>query len=113
DVRRLPDPRRTFDPRRPPAKGQPVPPLTNLLSVQKRFYPLSIWLPSNQVGQGYLLYPSWQTFHVKSDGKVELSANGGQRVPGIEAEKERILIPYYPMSGQVSARTGLTAGVGA
>src|SRR5690606_39105102 len=67
DAAQLPDPTRLFDPQQPPAApaaDQPAPPLTNLLSHQVPFYPLSVWLPANTAGQGYLLYPSWQAFHL-------------------------------------------------
>src|SRR5436190_2692824 len=113
DAKALPDPKALFEPRTPPDKGKPVPPLMNVLSHQKQFYPLTVWLPSNQVGQGYVLYPSWQTFHLKPDGKVELSAAGAPKVAGIEADGATVLIPQRKFSGKNSTRTGMTAGVGA
>src|SRR5207237_6765281 len=51
DRKKLPDPRRTLDPRKPPAKGQPIPALVNLLSVQKQVLTLSVWVQSKQTGQ--------------------------------------------------------------
>jgi outer membrane protein assembly factor BamB len=113
DRKKLPDPRRTLDPRKPPMKGQLSSPLVNLLSQQKQFLPLSLWLPSNQQGQGYLLYPSWQTFHVKPGGAVVLAGGDGPRVPGVEAQGSSIVVPHYPMSGKIPGKTGLSAGVGA
>jgi outer membrane protein assembly factor BamB len=113
DAARLPDPRHTLDPRRPPAKGTPAPPLLNVLSHQKPFYPLSVWLPANTAGQGYVLYPSWQAFHVRPDGRVDLGGGGAPKVPGVEADGATVLIPHRHFGGKVQSRNGLTAGVGA
>src|SRR5262249_39458297 len=89
------------------------PVMTNHLSHQKAFYPLTVWLPPNQVGQGYVLYPSWQAFHLHPDGRVELSGGGAPRVTGVEAADKSILIPHRKFSGRVSTTAKLTAGVGA
>ena len=58
-----------------------------MLSHQKSFYPLSVWLPANQVGQGYVLYPSWQAFHLRPDGQVELAAAQAPRVAGSRSSR--------------------------
>ena len=107
------DPKLLDDPQQPAARDKPRPLLTNLLSHQKAFYPLTVWLPSNQVGQGFVLYPSWQAFHLRPDGAIELGAGGAPKVTGIEAEGSRILIPYRRLSGRLSTQSKLTAGVGA
>ena len=86
--------------------------LTNLLSHARKFYPLAVYLPSNTVGQGYALYPSWQAFHLTPDGKVDLAAKNIVRVPGIEVSSTRIVIPYRTFSGKLSTKTSLAAGVG-
>ena len=109
----LPDPQRLFHPQQPPEGNAPIPPLTNLLSEQVPFYPLSVWLPANTQGQGYLLYPSWQAFHLSPRGEVELSAAKAPRVPGVEADRARIVIPYRDITGRVHSHTGLSGGVGA
>lgn len=93
DARNLPDPKT----------------LTNVLSHGRTFYPLAVYLPSNTVGEGYVLYPSWQTFQVARDGRVSL---GAQRVPGIEAAGGRIVVPYRKFRGRVNTSTGLSSGVG-
>src|SRR5262245_61609938 len=105
DAAKLPDPRQTLDPRSPrkPAPGKPEPVLTNVLSHQKPFYPLSVWLPANTAGQGYVLYPSWQAFHVKSDGTVELGGGGAPKVAGVEAEGATVLIPHRQFGGKVQS----------
>jgi outer membrane protein assembly factor BamB len=115
DAAKLPDPRHTLDPRQPKPAGKDgqLPPLTNVLSHQKPFYPLSVWLPANTAGQGYVLYPSWQTFHVAGDGQVVLGGGGAPKVAGVEAEGSTILVPQRQFAGKVQSRSGLTAGVGA
>ncbi len=112
DPAHLPDPAVTLDPQSPPVPDRPIPPLTNVLSHQKAYYPLSVWLPANQVGQGYLLYPSWQAFHLRPDGQVDLSGPKAPRVAGIKAHDATIVIPYRTFRGQINSMTGLTAGVG-
>ena len=87
--------------------------LPNMLSHSRPFYPLHVYLPSNTVGQGYVLYPSWQAFHLTREGKVDLAGAGAPRVPGIEADGLRIVVPYRKFSGKLSTKTGLSAGVGA
>jgi len=111
----FPDPKFLKNPRKPialkPDQQQPV--LTNLISHQKDFYPLKIWLPSNTVGQGYLLYPSWQAFHITKEGKVDLDGPGTPDAPGVRVEGVRIVIPYRRFGGKVSSHSGLSGGVGA
>lgn len=103
----------------PPEKGElkadslPDPrKLPNMLSHARAFYPLEVYLPSNRVRQGYVLFPAWQTFHVTPGGTVELGAGGAPKVPGVEADGARIIVPCRRFSGQVSTRTNLQAGVG-
>ena len=86
--------------------------LRNVLSHAREFYPLRVYLPSNTVGKGYLLYPSWQTFHLTPEGKVDLTSNVPHRVPGILSDGLRIVIPYRRFAGKIESKTGLTAGVG-
>jgi len=113
DPKALPDPKLLHDPRLPDPKAKNAPVLTNHLSHQKAFYPLTVWLPPNQVGQGYVLYPSWQAFHLHADGRVELAAAGAPRVTGVEADAGRVIIPHRKFAGRLSTTTRLTAGVGA
>src|SRR5690606_26073801 len=48
----LPSPRKTRDLRNP----KDTTPLPNVLSHSETFYPLRVWLPPNEIGQGYLLF---------------------------------------------------------
>ena len=84
--------------------------LPNMLSHTRKFYPLEIWLPSN--AQGYVLYPSWQAFAVTPQGKVDLQPGKWPRVPGIEADGLRIVIPHRRFIGKINTTTGLAGGVG-
>ena len=123
DPAALPDPRQTFNPQKP-TKPAPVrrrrgggdpPPivrLVNTLSHQRDFYPLHIWLPSNQIGQGYLLYPSWQTFHLTPAGRLAPGGGDAPLAPGIEAVGAALVIPHRRFSGRISTNTGLNGGVG-
>jgi len=87
--------------------------LPNMLSHARDFYPLAVYLPSNCVGQGYVLYPSWQAFHLTPDGKIDFKAAGLPKVPGIEAAGLRVIIPYRTFRGKISTKIRLQAGVGA
>jgi PQQ-like domain len=119
----LPDPRLTHDPQKPAAaprdKGKPDveraggPRLTDALSHSRQFYPLTVWLPANTVGQGYVLYPAWQAFHLQPDGKIDLDGGKAPRVAGVEIDQSRILLPYRRFAGKLSTTTGLGGGVGA
>ncbi|MFT5129885.1 MAG: hypothetical protein ACI8W8_003514, partial [Rhodothermales bacterium] len=80
----------------------------NALSHAETFYPLSIWLPANQRGKGYLSLPSWQTFHVTPAGTIDLQTP----VPGIVAESANLIIPYRKMRGRVNSVSSLSGLVG-
>ena len=86
--------------------------LPNMLSHARKFYPLRVYLPSNAVGRGYILFPSFQAFHLTPQGRVDVQAAGSARVPGIEAEGSRIVIPCRTFAGRLSSKTGLKGGVG-
>lgn len=111
DAKSLPNPRYTHELRKPAFQGKQSP-LTNVLSHQKPFYPLTVWLPANQEGQGYLLYPTWQAFHVLPNGKIELSGGGAPRVAGVATEADAVLIPHRKFSGKITSYNRLNAGVG-
>lgn len=84
----------------------------NLLSHSEDFYPLAIWLPSNQVNKGYLTLPSWQTFTVTPEGKVELNVKDSPQVPEVTAQGPDLIIPYRKMYGRVNSVSSLSAVVG-
>ncbi|MBI2190538.1 MAG: PQQ-like beta-propeller repeat protein [Planctomycetes bacterium] len=85
------------------------PPPANVLSHARVFYPLNVYLPSNEVGQGYLLYPCWQAFHVTADGKVSFQ---GPRVPGLEADGLKLVIPHRSFAGRLNTRQVLSGAIG-
>ena len=74
----------------------------DLLPVFDRFAPLTIYLPANTVGEGYLIYPLGLTFHLTGQAIVP-GAGGAEAgsVPGVRVDKERIEIPLYgfPVTG--------------
>lgn len=81
----------------------------NVVSDPASFCPLRIYLPANTVGPGYLLYPSYQAFHVKPGGSVEFA---GTRVPGIETQGLSIVIPYREFMSTINSKSGLSGAVG-
>jgi outer membrane protein assembly factor BamB len=81
----------------------------SVVSDPAAFCPLRIYLPANTVGPGYLLYPSYQAFHVKPGGTV---AFAGTRVPGIDAQGLEIVIPYCEFLATVNSKSGLSGAVG-
>ena len=95
----------------PAPKPRALPELVNLLSHADRFYPLTVWLPANQVGQGYALYPSWQAFHVAPGGALQLAGGGAPAVAGIAATDGAIVIPHRTYGGRVETRSNLTAAL--
>ena len=129
DPKALPDLKSTYDPQKPPAGGKAPPPVTEMLSHNKTFLSLSVWLPANEVGQGYLLYPSWQTFQLHAGGKIDVANEmprtafrvsiSAASLPMPDANDANtnagptIVIPYQPTSGRISSHTSMNAGVGA
>ena len=86
--------------------------VTSVLSHARDFYPLSVYLPSNQEGYGYVLYPSWQAFHVSPTGEVDFAEERSVPVPGVVAEGAKIVISYRTFSGRLQSKVGLKAFVG-
>jgi len=84
----------------------------NAISDNEDFYPLSIWLPSNNKNTGYLTLPSWQTFIVTSEGKVELNIKDTTQVPEVTALNSELIIPYRKMRGRINSVSSLSAVVG-
>ncbi len=114
DPAKLPDPRQSFDPlthSRLLKDAPPAPPLSSVLSDQKKFFPLHVWLPANQAGNGYVLYPSWQAFHLTPDGKIDMKGSGAPAVAGVTAEADTIVLPYRQFTGIITEGSRLTAGV--
>ncbi len=114
DPAKLPDPRHSFDPllhSRTIKDAPPPPPLSSVLSDQKKFFPLHVWLPANQAGNGYVLYPSWQAFHLTPEGKIDLKGSAAPAVAGVTAEADSIVLPYRKFTGIITAGSRLSAGV--
>ncbi len=84
----------------------------NAISDNEDFYPLSIWLPSNSKNKGYLTLPSWQTFIVTPEGKVELNIKDTSQVPEVTALNSELIIPYRKMRGRINSISSLSAVVG-
>jgi outer membrane protein assembly factor BamB len=65
------------------------------------FNPLTLWLPSNKAGKGYLLYPMGLTFHLSAEGVVP-GAGEGRSVQGVSVKGNVIDVPLYgfPVTGQ-------------
>ena len=89
-------------PANPEAAGKAL----DLLPVFDDFAPLTIWLPANTVGKGYLVHPVGLTFHLDAKG-VQAGAGGGQSVQGLRVEQSLIEIPLYGFS--VVGEAGTTA----
>lgn len=111
DPAKLPNPKVTFEPAKATGKETAVPPLATVLSNQAKFYPLHVWLPANQSGHGYLLYPSWQAFHVTPAGVVDMKGAGAPTVAGVTADAATIVLPYRQFRGAITKGSRLTAGV--
>ncbi len=76
-----------------------------LLPVFDKFAPLTIWLPANKAGKGYIIHPVGLTFHLGAEG-ITPGAGGGQSVEGLRVEKNTIDVPLYgyPVAGPVGGR---------
>lgn len=76
-----------------------------LLPVFDRFAPLTIWLPGNRAGKGYLVHPLGLTFHLGAEG-IDPGAGGGQSVEGLRVEKSVIEVPLFgfPVEGPVGGK---------
>ncbi|MBM4033122.1 MAG: hypothetical protein FJ291_15250 [Planctomycetes bacterium] len=76
-----------------------------LLPVFDKFAPLTIWLPANKAGKGYIAHPLGLTFHLGPEG-VKPGAGGGQSVEGLRVERGTIEVPLYgfPVEGPVGGK---------
>lgn len=83
-----------------PGTGPTVPSVTELQWNTSRALWLTLWLPANTVGAGYLVYPLRHTFHVTPEG-VKAGA-GGYAVRGWQEDGFTIVIPMtrVPSQGQ-------------
>lgn len=68
--------------------------LLELLPEFDDFAPLTVWLPANQVGQGYQVHPVGLTFQLGPRG-VAAGANDGWTSDALAVSGNRIEIPLY------------------
>jgi len=89
------------------ANSQKTPPgkFRELLPVFDKFAPLTVWLPANTSGKGYVLHPVGLTCHLGQGGLVP-GAGGGQAVEGLRTEGTTVEIPLYgfPIAGPVGGK---------
>jgi outer membrane protein assembly factor BamB len=62
-----------------------------------RFRTLTVWLPANTNGAGYLIHPLKETFHLSAKG-IDAGAGGGHRMPTWKVGQWEIAIPLQPIS---------------
>ncbi len=76
-----------------------------LLPVFEDFAPLTIWLPANTAGKGYMLHPMGLTFHVTAKGVVP-GAGDGATIEGVAVKGHQVSIPLYeyPVNGVKGTR---------
>ncbi len=84
-----------------PGKGG----VKELLPVFEKFAPLTLWLPANTSGKGYLVHPVGLTFHLDGSGVV-----AADTIKGLHTEKNLIEIPLYgfPIVGDANTRAVVT-----
>ncbi|MGB8355169.1 MAG: PQQ-binding-like beta-propeller repeat protein [Chthoniobacteraceae bacterium] len=80
-----------------------------LLPVFDKFAPLTLWLPANTEGKGYLVHPVGLTFQLSAAG-ISAGAGGGQTVKGLHVEQNIIEIPLfsYPITGDGNTKAVIT-----
>ena len=84
------------------AKGERA---MDLLPVFAQFSPLTLWLPANAVGKGYVIHPVGLTLHLGADG-VKPGAGGGESIADLRVEKNRVDIPLYGYAIQGETESG-------
>lgn len=82
----------------------------DLLPVFEKFAPLTLWLPANSDGKGYLVHPVGLTFHLGAGG-VAAGAGGGQGIEGLRVQQNLIEIPLhgFPIIGDGGSKAVITA----
>lgn len=80
-----------------------------LLPVFDKFAPLTLWLPANTDGKGYLVHPVGLTFQLNADG-VKPGAGEGQSIAGLQVKENVIEIPVntYPIIGDLNTKVVIT-----
>lgn len=92
-----------------PKTSSPKTSALDLLPEFDKFAPLTLWLPANLEGSGYLVHPIGLTFHLGAAGVIA-GAAGGQSVPGLRVENGLIEIPlnHFPVIGDEGSKVVLT-----
>lgn len=91
----------------PPKPGQPaLAPAAggqakDLLPLFEKFAPLTVYLPANTVGRGYLIHPVGLAFHLGPKGVVP-GGESGESIPGLRVNGNSVEIPVYgfPVTGE-------------
>ena len=80
-----------------------------LLPVFDKFAPLTLWLPANADGKGYLVHPVGLTFHLGATG-VTAGAGGGQTIDGLRVQANLIEVPLlgFPITGDAGSKAVIT-----
>ncbi len=92
-------------PKRPGEKDNAL----ELLPVFDKFAPLTLWLPANADGKGYLVHPVGLTFHLGAAG-VTAGAGGGQTIEGLRVQPNLIEVPLhgFPIVGDTGSKAVIT-----
>ena len=92
-------------PKRPGEKDTAL----ELLPVFDKFAPLTLWLPANADGKGYLVHPVGLTFHLGAAG-VAAGAGGGQTIEGLRVQANLIEVPLhgFPIVGDAGSKAVIT-----
>ena len=92
-------------PKRPGEKDTAL----ELLPVFDKFAPLTLWLPANADGKGYLVHPVGLTFHLGAAG-VAAGAGGGQSIEGLRVQQNLIEVPVhgFPIAGDAGSKAVIT-----
>ena len=92
-------------PKRPGDKDNAL----ELLPVFDKFAPLTLWLPANADGKGYLIHPVGLTFHLGAAG-VAAGAGGGQSIEGLRVQANLIEVPVhgFPIVGDAGSKAVIT-----
>src|ERR1035441_3678781 len=64
------------------------------LALFDMFATLTLWLPANTEGKGYLVHPVGLTFQLSAAG-ISAGAGGGQTIKGLHVEQNTIEIPLF------------------
>ena len=93
----------------PPSARTPRVTPRDLLPVFDDFAPLTVWLPANRQGRGYVLHPMGYTFHVTPEGLAFGAGGGDPLPPGVKVAGRAIEIPLMQFPVRGDKETSLVA----